>query len=233
MRRERSEGSLASLRRLNRRRVIGALRAARHDQPCRDRAPHRACRARPSRASSPSCSPTAWSSSARSPARRTASRAAARRSCSRSTPRPGAALGIDFGHSHVRVAVSDLSSTILAERAEPIDTDHAAQEGLDVALDLIEEVLGEAGHRALARDRRRPRAARPDRPVRRRHRLLGDPARLGRRRRRGGDAPPARRAGHRRQRRQPRRARRADPRRGPRRDRPRLPQALVGHRRRG
>ncbi len=57
----------------------------------------------------------------------------------------GAALGIDFGHSHVRVAVSDLSSTILAERAAPMDTDHAAQEGLDVAVDLIGEVLAEAG----------------------------------------------------------------------------------------
>src|ERR687893_2414780 len=57
----------------------------------------------------------------------------------------GAAVGIDFGHSHVRVAVSDLSSTILAERAEPMDTDHAAQAGLDVALDLIEEVLCDAG----------------------------------------------------------------------------------------
>src|ERR671917_2914714 len=57
----------------------------------------------------------------------------------------GAALGIDFGHSHLRVAVADLSSTILAERAVPLDTDHAAQEGLDVALELVEEVLDEAG----------------------------------------------------------------------------------------
>ncbi|MBW3608910.1 MAG: ROK family protein, partial [Actinobacteria bacterium] len=56
----------------------------------------------------------------------------------------GAALGVDFGHSHLRVAVADLSSTILAERAVPLDTDHAAHEGLDVALELIEEVLGEA-----------------------------------------------------------------------------------------
>src|SRR5437763_173883 len=29
----------------------------------------------------------------------------------------GAAVGIDFGHSHLRVAVSDLASTILAERS--------------------------------------------------------------------------------------------------------------------
>jgi predicted NBD/HSP70 family sugar kinase len=56
----------------------------------------------------------------------------------------GAALGIDFGHSHVRVAVSDLSSVIHAERAAPMDTDHAAHEGLDVAMELIGEVLAEA-----------------------------------------------------------------------------------------
>src|SRR5690349_9476066 len=43
----------------------------------------------------------------------------------------GAAVGIDFGHSHLRVAVSDLASTILAERSRPLDTDHDAQEGLD------------------------------------------------------------------------------------------------------
>src|SRR3954454_3464009 len=35
----------------------------------------------------------------------------------------GAAIGIDFGPSHLRVAVSDLASTILSERREPLDTD--------------------------------------------------------------------------------------------------------------
>jgi predicted NBD/HSP70 family sugar kinase len=57
----------------------------------------------------------------------------------------GAAVGIDFGHSHLRVAVSDLSSRILAERALALDTDHAAEEGLDAAAELIVELLGEAG----------------------------------------------------------------------------------------
>src|SRR5918997_595512 len=55
----------------------------------------------------------------------------------------GVALGIGFDHD--RVAVADLSSHILAERAVPIDTDHEAHEGLDVALGLVEEVLAEAG----------------------------------------------------------------------------------------
>jgi predicted NBD/HSP70 family sugar kinase len=57
----------------------------------------------------------------------------------------GAAVGIDFGHSHLRVALSDLSSRILAERALPLDTDHAAEEGLDAAADLVMDLLAEAG----------------------------------------------------------------------------------------
>jgi predicted NBD/HSP70 family sugar kinase len=57
----------------------------------------------------------------------------------------GAAVGIDFGHSHLRVAVSDLASTILAERSQPLDTDHDAQEGLDVAAELVVEALADAG----------------------------------------------------------------------------------------
>ena len=56
----------------------------------------------------------------------------------------GAAVGIDFGHSHLRVAVSDLSSRILGERALPLDTDHAAEQGLDAAAELVGELLAEA-----------------------------------------------------------------------------------------
>ena len=57
----------------------------------------------------------------------------------------GAAVGIDFGHSHLRVAVSDLSSTILAQRERPLDTDHDAQEGLEAATELVGETLDDAG----------------------------------------------------------------------------------------
>jgi predicted NBD/HSP70 family sugar kinase len=57
----------------------------------------------------------------------------------------GAAVGIDFGHSHLRVAVSDLASTILAERIRPLDTDHDAQEGLDAAAELVTQALADAG----------------------------------------------------------------------------------------
>ena len=45
----------------------------------------------------------------------------------------------------MRVAVSDLSSRILVEREQQLDTDHAAQEGLDAAAELVGELLAEAG----------------------------------------------------------------------------------------
>jgi predicted NBD/HSP70 family sugar kinase len=57
----------------------------------------------------------------------------------------GVAVGIDFDHHHVRVAVSDLSSRVLAEREQRLDTDHLAHEGLDAAAELVNQVLGEAG----------------------------------------------------------------------------------------
>jgi predicted NBD/HSP70 family sugar kinase len=57
----------------------------------------------------------------------------------------GAAVGVDFGHSHLRVAVSDLASTILAERTRALDTDHDAQEGLEMAAELVVETLADAG----------------------------------------------------------------------------------------
>jgi predicted NBD/HSP70 family sugar kinase len=57
----------------------------------------------------------------------------------------GAAVGIDFGHRHLRVAVSDLASNVLAERRLELDTDHAAQDGLDAATELVAEALETAG----------------------------------------------------------------------------------------
>src|SRR5690348_13366717 len=57
----------------------------------------------------------------------------------------GAAVGIDFGHSHLRVAVSDLAGAILAEREQPLDTDHEAREGLDAETELVADTLGHAG----------------------------------------------------------------------------------------
>jgi predicted NBD/HSP70 family sugar kinase len=142
--RERSEGSLASLRRLNRRRVINALRQ--HGKISRAEIARRTGLSR----STVSSLVSELQSDGLVVEREEPGAAHGEHG-----GRPpillsfdasaGAAVGIDFGHSHVRVAVADLSSTILAERAEPLDTDHAAQEGLDVAIELIDEALAEAG----------------------------------------------------------------------------------------
>jgi glucokinase-like ROK family protein len=57
----------------------------------------------------------------------------------------GMALGVDFGHTHMRVALSDLSHEVLAESWQELDVDHSAEEGLDAAANLVAEVLKEAG----------------------------------------------------------------------------------------
>ena len=56
----------------------------------------------------------------------------------------GVALGVDFGHTHLRVAVADLSHDVLAEAGRELDVDHSAEEGLDAAAELVTQVLGEA-----------------------------------------------------------------------------------------
>jgi glucokinase-like ROK family protein len=57
----------------------------------------------------------------------------------------GSAIGVDFGHQHLRVAVADLSSTVLVERAVELDVDHQATAALAAAAGLVDEVLAEAG----------------------------------------------------------------------------------------
>ena len=56
-----------------------------------------------------------------------------------------AVLGIDFGHSHVQVAVADLAHNVLAERHRDLDVNHRAKEALDSAAEMAAEVLAEAG----------------------------------------------------------------------------------------
>jgi glucokinase-like ROK family protein len=56
----------------------------------------------------------------------------------------GLAVGIDFGHTHLRVAVSDLSHDVLAESRRELDVDHSAEDGLDAAAELVDEVLRKA-----------------------------------------------------------------------------------------
>jgi predicted NBD/HSP70 family sugar kinase len=57
----------------------------------------------------------------------------------------GALVGIDFGHIHARVAVADLSFTVLAERRVEIDVDTAGHEALDLAAGVAGQLLDEAG----------------------------------------------------------------------------------------
>jgi len=53
-------------------------------------------------------------------------------------------LGIDFGHSHVQVAIADLGHQVLAERLTLFDVDHKAKESLDMSVLMAAQVMEEA-----------------------------------------------------------------------------------------
>jgi predicted NBD/HSP70 family sugar kinase len=59
-------------------------------------------------------------------------------------PSAGAAIGVDFDHDRLRVAVSDLSRIVLAEATARFDVDHDAVGALDLAADLVDQLLAEA-----------------------------------------------------------------------------------------
>jgi predicted NBD/HSP70 family sugar kinase/biotin operon repressor len=59
--------------------------------------------------------------------------------------RPGGVAGVDIGHGHVRVAVSDRSARILAEADVVTDADPQGGATLDLAADLVRRVSEEAG----------------------------------------------------------------------------------------
>ena len=60
-------------------------------------------------------------------------------------PSAGCALGIDFGHTHVRVALSDLSHRVMSEREAAIAVDEDPIGSLDTAAKLAATMLAEAG----------------------------------------------------------------------------------------
>ena len=60
-------------------------------------------------------------------------------------PSAGAAVGIDFDHDEVRVAVSDLTRSVLADATARLDVDNDAVCAMDHAAQLVESVLNEAG----------------------------------------------------------------------------------------
>jgi predicted NBD/HSP70 family sugar kinase len=55
-----------------------------------------------------------------------------------------AVVGIDFGHSHVGVAVASIGHDVLAERRCDLDVSHDARAALETAVRLVDEVLTEA-----------------------------------------------------------------------------------------
>ncbi len=60
-------------------------------------------------------------------------------------PSAGWAIGIDFGHSHVRVAVADLAHRILSEQEEALAVDGNPVGSLDAAADLVRQKLRASG----------------------------------------------------------------------------------------
>jgi predicted NBD/HSP70 family sugar kinase len=60
---------------------------------------------------------------------------------------PGAAfaVGLDFGHQHIRVAICDLSGELVADDWSAAEVDHAPTESLDLAHELVRASLLSAG----------------------------------------------------------------------------------------
>ncbi|MFF4406263.1 ROK family transcriptional regulator [Streptomyces sp. NPDC001262] len=57
----------------------------------------------------------------------------------------GIVVGVDFGHTHLRVAVGNLAHRVLAEEAEPLDVDASAEQGLQRAEQLVGRLITAAG----------------------------------------------------------------------------------------
>ena len=70
-----------------------------------------------------------------------------RGSAVRLSPGAGTVAGVDFGHSHVAVAVGDLTGQVLAEERRPLAQALPHDEALDVVRDLLDTLS--AGHSAV------------------------------------------------------------------------------------
>ncbi|MGW0389924.1 ROK family transcriptional regulator [Streptomyces sp. NPDC003042] len=53
----------------------------------------------------------------------------------------GIVIGVDFGHTHLRVAVGNLAHQVLAEEAEPLDVDASWVDGFDRAEALVGRLI--------------------------------------------------------------------------------------------
>ncbi|MFI2737577.1 ROK family protein [Streptomyces sp. NPDC018711] len=57
----------------------------------------------------------------------------------------GIVIGVDFGHTHLRVAIGNLAHQVLAEEAEPLDVDASSAEGFDRAEQLVKRLIRATG----------------------------------------------------------------------------------------
>lgn len=57
----------------------------------------------------------------------------------------GIVIGVDFGHTHLRVAVGNLAHQVLAEESEPLDVDASAAEGFGRAEQLVNRLIETTG----------------------------------------------------------------------------------------
>lgn len=55
----------------------------------------------------------------------------------------GLIAGLDFGHRHLRMAIGDLSGSVLAELRQPLAHDHPYVQGLDLAEGMLATLLAE------------------------------------------------------------------------------------------
>ncbi|MER7953962.1 MULTISPECIES: ROK family transcriptional regulator [unclassified Streptomyces] len=62
----------------------------------------------------------------------------------------GIVIGVDFGHTHLRVAVGNLAHQVLAEESEPLDVDASSAEGFDRAERLVMRLIEATG---ISRDK--------------------------------------------------------------------------------
>ena len=79
--------------------------------------------------------------------------------------RAGVVAGIDFGKRHLRLAISDLSHALLAERHRALDADLPAREAIALAQAVFADALEEAEVRARRGGGRRSGPARPGPPA--------------------------------------------------------------------
>ncbi|GGZ60943.1 ROK family transcriptional regulator [Streptomyces subrutilus] len=57
----------------------------------------------------------------------------------------GIVIGVDFGHTHLRVAVGNLAHRVLAEESEPLDVDASWTDGFDRAETLVGRLVADVG----------------------------------------------------------------------------------------